>query len=111
MTKTPLNFVATVKAKPGCADKVHAAIDACIAPTRAEPDCINYDLHRDREDASTFVLYEGWRSQSALDAHMQTPHFKTLAAALTELTQPAPDGKPFVGQSLIMLTEPAPLKR
>ncbi len=110
MPKTPLNFLATLKAKPGCEDKMFAAIEACVGPTRAEPANVNYDLHRDREDAATFVLYEGWQSQAALDEHMRTPHFRALGAALANLVQPAPDGKPFIGQPLIMLTEPAPLK-
>lgn len=110
MPKTPLNFIAHVKAKPGTEQTVQTAIEACVAPTRAETGCVNYDLHRSTSDPAMFVLYEGWESRAALDAHMQTPHFKALGAALEGHVERAPDGKPFTGEALTMLTERAPLR-
>jgi quinol monooxygenase YgiN len=107
MAKTPLNFIAHIKAKPGSEDIVRAACEACVAPTRAEAGNVNYDLHHSRDDQATFVLYEGWQSQHALDEHMRTPHFKALAHALEGTVELAPDGKPFTGEALTMLTERA----
>lgn len=110
MTRTPLNFIAHIKAKPGQEDAVRAALEAIVAPTRAEAGNFNYDLHRLNDDPATVVLYEGWRSQAALDEHMRTPHFQKLGAALQGNVVMAPDGKPFRGEALTMLSEPAPLK-
>jgi quinol monooxygenase YgiN len=48
-----------------------------------------YVLHRDAQDPSLFVFIEHWKSRQALDAHMETDHFRTLEAALQEkLAQP-----------------------
>jgi len=110
MSRTPLNFIAHVRAKPGAEQTVHAAIEACVAPTRAEPGCIDYDLHRNADDPAMFVLYEGWESQAALDAHMHTAHFRALGAALEGNVVVAPDGRPFTGEALTMLTDRAPPK-
>ena len=55
---------------------------ACVEPTRAEAGNDMYVLHTDKQDSSLFVFVEHWKSQKALDEHMQTPHFKTLSAAL-----------------------------
>ena len=108
MPRTALNFIAHIKAKPGHEEAVHAALAAVVAPTRAEAGCINYDLHRSNVDPAMFVLYEGWRGQEALDEHMRTPHFQALGAAITGKVEIAPDGKPFRGELLTMLSDPKP---
>ena len=79
-----------------------------VAPTRAEPGCINYDLHRSQDDASRFVLYEGWRGKAELDAHMASPHFTQMLQRLADVAaEHGDDGKPFRGEALTMLTERA----
>ena len=50
MAQEKVTVVATLKAKAGKEAAVRAAIEAVIAPTRAEPGCINYDLHQSSED-------------------------------------------------------------
>ena len=68
---------------------MQAACEACVGPTRAEAGNDMYALHRDKQDPSLFVFVEHWKSQAALDEHMQTPHFKQLAKALEPvLAQP-----------------------
>lgn len=84
-----VRVAAFLHAKPGHEDAVRDACLACVAPTRGEAGNDMYVLHRDAQDASLFVFIEHWKSKQALDQHMQTPHFKTLAAALDgKLTQP-----------------------
>ena len=108
MTKTPLNLIARFKAKPGREADLHAILDAMVAPTRAEPGCINYDLHRSQDDASRFVLYEGWRGKADLDAHMAAPHFTRMLRQLEDVVAEHGDGgKPFRGEALTMLTDRA----
>ena len=65
-------------ANSGLEDAVQAAALACVGPTPAEAGNVMYVLHRDTRDPSLFVFIEHWKSQAALDAHMQTPHFKKL---------------------------------
>lgn len=44
-----------------------------------EDGCIGYEVCRgDAEAPGTFVLYETWRDQAALDEHYEAEHFKRL---------------------------------
>jgi quinol monooxygenase YgiN len=37
---------------------------------------VAYELHRDPEHPGKFMFYERFKSQSALDAHVASAHFK-----------------------------------
>ncbi len=44
-----------------------------------EPGCDGFEVMRgDADEPGTFVLYEKWRDQAALDAHYATEHFQRL---------------------------------
>ncbi len=75
-----LTVVACIKAKDGLADQVKAELTALIAPTREEPDCINYILYQSPEDPHLFLFFEAWTSKAALDAHLQKPHLQAFIA-------------------------------
>ncbi len=106
MTRTPLNFIAQFQAKPGHEANLRAILEAMVGPTRAEPGCVNYDLHQVQGEPTRFVLYEGWQSKDALDEHMKKPYFAKMLADLDEVVaERGPDGKPFQGDALIMLTD------
>ena len=110
MPTTPLNFLAHLTAKPGCEHALETAILTCAGPTREEEGNINYDVHRREDDPAVFVIYEGWRSQAALDEHFTLPHFTVLMAAAEELVAVrGPDGKPFTAESLTMVSDLAPI--
>ena len=52
-----------------------------LSPTPAatlhdEPNCVQFDVSRSREDPTQFVLYEVFRHPSDLDGHRKTPHVK-----------------------------------
>ncbi|SDB30114.1 putative quinol monooxygenase [Bauldia litoralis] len=71
-------IIGTVVAKPETREELLAILTAQVAPTRAEPGCINYDFHADADDPCTFVFYENWRSKADLDDHLKMPHLKPL---------------------------------
>ena len=49
------------------------------AASLAEPGCLGYEVMRGNADEpGTFVLYETWRDQAALDEHYDTEHFQRL---------------------------------
>jgi quinol monooxygenase YgiN len=84
-----ITVIARLKAKPGAEERLEELLKSLIEPTRAEAGCINYDLHRDLEDSSTFYFYENWRSREDLDAHFQTPHLeRALGIAPEVLAEP-----------------------
>jgi quinol monooxygenase YgiN len=75
-----IRLVAMVHVKPGEENAVREAALACVAPSRAEAANHMYTFNQDSEDPSLFVFVEHWESKAALDEHMKTPHFKTMAA-------------------------------
>lgn len=59
------------------ADEVSAVLRELAVASRAEPGCLGFEIARG-EDGTTFVLYEKWRDQAALDAHYASEHFARL---------------------------------
>jgi quinol monooxygenase YgiN len=49
-------------------------MEAVIAETRQEDGCLAYSYARDVEDPGLIRVFEHWRDQAALDAHVKTPH-------------------------------------
>jgi quinol monooxygenase YgiN len=80
-----LTVVATIKAKNDTADKVRARLSKLVEPTRKEKGCVEYSLYRDNDNPSVFIFYENWESQTDLDVHMKSPHFKECFAAIEGL--------------------------
>jgi autoinducer 2-degrading protein len=61
------------------ADEAEGYLRELAATSRAEAGCAGYEVARaDEADHATFVLFEKYRDQAALDAHMQTEHFQRL---------------------------------
>ena len=77
-----ITVVAIVKVKPGHEAEVAQAIMECVAPSRAEAANSQYIPHQDLQNPQTFVFTEKWASPQALAEHMDTPHFKAMAARL-----------------------------
>lgn len=85
MTNPGCTIIGTVVAKPEKRDELMRILAAQVAPTRAEPGCINYDFHCDVSDPNTFVFYENFASKEALEEHLEKPHLKPLMDRLDEL--------------------------
>ena len=80
-----VTVLARFKAKKGLEEKAKQAILACVAPTRAEAGCINYDLHQSSDDPASLMLYENWISKEALDEHLEMPYLVKLKGQASEL--------------------------
>jgi len=63
-------------AKQGEEEAVAAALSKMIEPSRAEPGNLEYQVHRDPENARMFFLYEKYTDTEAYAAHSQSPHFQ-----------------------------------
>ena len=68
-------LIGKMKDKPNCEMELQEVLKALSVGTYTESGCIIYALHRDINDHSVFVLYEGWASKKDLGAHFNTPHF------------------------------------
>jgi len=62
-----------------------AAAKEMMAATRKEPGCRAYSFSFDLDDPARVHLFEHWDSQSALDAHFQTPHMARFNKAVAGL--------------------------
>ncbi len=94
-------IIGTVTARPESREELATLLGAQVAPTRAEPGCINYDFHVDAADPCVFVFYENWTSRAALDAHLAMPHLQPLFSQLDRLLSRPVDIRP-----LTMLSPP-----
>ncbi|WNJ19352.1 putative quinol monooxygenase [Pontibacter sp. G13] len=75
-----LTIVAHIRARKDQIDFVKSELEKLIPITRAEPGCINYDLHQDNEDPAHFVFYENWESRDLWQTHMNNQHLKDYMA-------------------------------
>lgn len=88
-------IIGTVTARPETRAELAALLQAQVAPTRAEPGCINYDFHADAADPCIFVFYENWTDRAALDAHLAMPHLQPLFSQLDRLLACPVDIRPL----------------
>jgi quinol monooxygenase YgiN len=83
----PIKIVAVLTALPGKAADLRALIDTMLAPSRAEPGNLRYDLWQDRADPARFVIDELYVDEAAIAAHRDSAHFRAFAAASAALTE------------------------
>ncbi len=69
-----------LQAAAGQEEILERHLAALVAPTREEPGCISYELHRSSDEPGKFMFQECFRSQADLDAHLETGHFKNFVA-------------------------------
>jgi len=72
--------IAQYRAQAGEAGRVEEALRKMVAPTRAEPGNLDYQVFRDPADRSLFVLFERYADAAAFDAHRATAHFSAYLA-------------------------------
>jgi quinol monooxygenase YgiN len=79
--------VALFVARPGKAGELRTLLDGMLAPSRAEPGNLRYDLWQDQADPARFVLDELYADNEAVAAHRASPHFRHYAALITDFAE------------------------
>ncbi len=79
--------IATLKAKPGAGPALLEGVKPCLAATRKEEGCLQYDFLQQSDAPETFVFVERWESREALTAHSKQPHLKVWRDVSTPLTE------------------------
>lgn len=67
------------RAKPEHAADLAEVLADMVGPSRAEPGCLVYEVHRDTEDPAHYMLYERYVDEAAYVAHQESPHFEQVA--------------------------------
>lgn len=71
-----------IEIAPSGQDQAIKAALAMVKETVKEPGCQVYEFSQVLGFENTFRVYEEWNDDSALAAHMQTPHMATFRTAL-----------------------------
>lgn len=79
--------LAQMRAKSGRSADLGAALESLVEPSRAEPGCIIYQVHRSIEDPDHWMVYEVWSSAADLEKHFTLPHMQAFVARLPELVE------------------------
>jgi quinol monooxygenase YgiN len=86
-----IQVVARITAKADKVEALKSVLLALVAPTRAEPGCVSYQLCQNRSDPTDFVFVEAWASEAAIDGHMKTAHVGDALAQAQSLLASPPD--------------------
>ena len=78
-------ITAVLKAHPGKEDELRKALDEVIPPSREEEGCLTYVLHESIDAPGTFVFYEKYEDETALDHHINSPHYQAYRKAAETL--------------------------
>ena len=69
-------IVAKIKVKEKFKEEIYKSLVELHKSTHTlDKGCLQYDLHKDLDDANSFVFIETWENQELLDSHMSTEHF------------------------------------
>jgi len=82
--------IATAKAKPGKEKELVQALLEVAGPTRLQPGCVAFSLHRSVDDPAVVIGIERWTSKEAHDRHLQGAHFHKLGAAMANIVAGPP---------------------
>jgi len=95
MGKDTLRVIARIKALPNKVGELLSVLTSMIEPTRKEPGCLSYVLLQNNEDPTDFIFVEEWQSNTALESHFATKHFKDSLTKLPDLLAAEPEIKRY----------------
>ena len=87
----PFTLVIRLKVKEGAGAKLEAAFGKAAKATRKEKGNRAYDLNRDPQMPTQYLVYERWQDLPALEAHLKASYIMALLAELGELTAGPPE--------------------
>lgn len=81
----PHTVIVVLDAKQGKEKELESALQAVVQPSRSENACLEYRLHKSKDNASQFILYEIWENQEKHQEQFTKPYIKELADKLEHL--------------------------
>ena len=97
MATTPIYVFARWKVKEGNMPEVLRLLKELSKQTLAEKENLFYKIHVSNADVNTLILFEGYSSAAAQQAHADSDHFKKLAVGGIV---------PLLGEREVFLTTP-----
>ena len=81
----PIHVVARHRARPETVEEVRRILLELIAPSRAEPGCLKYELLQNTDDPTDFTFVETFASDEALKSHAAAPYIAGVGPRLKDL--------------------------
>jgi quinol monooxygenase YgiN len=69
-----LFFFAKFSVRRECEPAAEQALRNVLAPSRAEPGCLDIHAYRSTTDPRLFYIHSHWIDESAFDLHARLPH-------------------------------------
>jgi quinol monooxygenase YgiN len=91
MTGETVRIVARITSRPEKLEEVRSILLGLVERTRTEKGCISYQLLQDKNDPREFCFIEEWTDDSAIDAHLMTPHLQDAFSRVKSLLAGDPD--------------------
>lgn len=79
-----IRLIATIVAKENHENEVLSACKAMIKLSHQDDGCIQYEFHKDTTQPRTFIFFEVWENQNAIDEHNKTAHMRAFIENLKE---------------------------
>ena len=86
-----VRVVLRARARPDTIEQLKSVFFDLAAASAKEDGCHSYKVFQNQADPLDFVLYETWRDQPSLDAHLTTAHVRQAFAKGLPLLDGAPD--------------------
>jgi quinol monooxygenase YgiN len=78
MNDSDITVVAHWQTTAETLDTVLSHLAALGTQSLAEPGCLGYEAFQSVDDDNTIVIIERYRDKSALDSHLNSPHYQDL---------------------------------
>ena len=86
-----VRVVLRARARPETIEQLKSVFFDLATASSKEDGCHSYKVFQNQSDPLDFVLYETWRDQPSLDAHLTTAHVEQAFAKGLPLLDGAPD--------------------
>jgi quinol monooxygenase YgiN len=85
-----VKVIAVLSAKDGQGPALENLLRGMVAPSRAEPGNLRYDLWRDADHVGRFVIDEVYRDADAAASHRTSAHYQHYLSQINDLAERAP---------------------
>ena len=79
-------IAAKIYIKPEKVNEFTKMFQGMIDSTLKEPGCTGYQLYQNPYEKTSFLVYENYKNQAAIDAHFAAPYFKSFGDKIGPLT-------------------------
>lgn len=76
MKNKPFTIQGVMEAKSGKEKELEQILTSLIEPSRNEPGCLEYNLHRSTTNPKLFMFYENWIDEAAFKRHITSQHIQ-----------------------------------